>query len=159
MKAILKRKLKLTDKWILAQKLRIPKTQFAKHMKLKKNEDWSEDTSPLLRTGNKTTMEGVTETKFAAETKAWTIQRLLHPGVHPIISHQSQILLHMPARFYWKDPDIAVSCEARPVPGKRRSGCSESAIGWNTGPPESTQGAEGVCKPIGGTTIWTNQYP
>jgi hypothetical protein len=23
---------------------------------------------------------------------------------------------------------------------------------------ESTQGAEGVCNPIGGTTIWTNQY-
>jgi hypothetical protein len=24
---------------------------------------------------------------------------------------------------------------------------------------ESTQGAEGVCNPIGGTTILTNQYP
>ena len=24
---------------------------------------------------------------------------------------------------------------------------------------ESTQGAEGVCSPIGGTTLWTNQYP
>jgi hypothetical protein len=23
----------------------------------------------------------------------------------------------------------------------------------------STQGAEGICNPIGGTTIWTNQYP
>jgi hypothetical protein len=22
-----------------------------------------------------------------------------------------------------------------PVPGKYRSGCSQSAIGWNTGPP------------------------
>jgi hypothetical protein len=32
-------------------------------------------------------------------------------------------------------PDIAVSCEAMPVPGKCRSGCSQSAIGWNTGPP------------------------
>jgi hypothetical protein len=31
----------LTDKWILAQKLRIP---FAKHMKLKKKEDQSMDT-------------------------------------------------------------------------------------------------------------------
>jgi hypothetical protein len=35
----------------------------------------------------------------------------------------------------YKDPDIAVSCEAIPVPGKHRSGCSQSAIGWNTGPP------------------------
>ena len=31
----------LTDKWILSQKLRIPKIQFAKHPKLKKKEDQS----------------------------------------------------------------------------------------------------------------------
>ena len=37
--------------------------------------------------------------------------------------------------FCLKDPDIAVSCEAMPVPGKYRSGCSQSAIGWNTGRP------------------------
>jgi hypothetical protein len=24
---------------------------------------------------------------------------------------------------------------------------------------ESTQGAKGICNPIGGTTLWTNQYP
>ena len=30
-------------------------------------------------------------------------------------------------------PDIAVSCEAMPVPGKCRSGCSQSSIAWNTG--------------------------
>jgi hypothetical protein len=44
-----------------------------KHMKLKKNEDQSVDTLPLLRIGNKTPMKGVTETKFGAETKGWTI--------------------------------------------------------------------------------------
>jgi hypothetical protein len=44
-------------------------------------------------------------------------------------------LLHMPARFCWKDPDIAAACEAMPVPDKHKSGCSESAIGWNTRPP------------------------
>jgi hypothetical protein len=50
--------------------LRYPryKIQFAKRMKLKKNEDQSVDTLPLLRIGNKTPMEGVTETKFGAET-------------------------------------------------------------------------------------------
>jgi hypothetical protein len=41
-------------------------------MKLKKNEDQSVDTLPLLRIGNKTPMEGVTGTKFGAETKGWT---------------------------------------------------------------------------------------
>ena len=36
-------------------------------MKLKKNEDKSVDTLLLLRIGNKTPMEGVTETKIGAE--------------------------------------------------------------------------------------------
>jgi hypothetical protein len=40
--------------------------QFAKHMKLKKNKDQNVDTLPLLKIGNKTPMEGVTETKFGA---------------------------------------------------------------------------------------------
>jgi hypothetical protein len=68
-------------------------------MKLKKNEDQSVDTSPLLRIGNKTPMEGITEKKFGAEMKGWTIQTLPYPGIHPIVSHQMQTLLHMPARF------------------------------------------------------------
>jgi hypothetical protein len=63
----------LTDKWILTQKLRIPKLQVAKHMKLKKNEYQSVDTLFLLGIGNKTPMGGVTETKFGAETNGWII--------------------------------------------------------------------------------------
>ena len=93
------------------------------------------DTSFLLRWVNKIPMKRVTETKSGAKTKGWTIQRLPHPGIHPIISHQTQTLLHMPARFQLEDPDISVSCEAMPVPGKYRSGCSQSSIRWNTGPP------------------------
>jgi hypothetical protein len=42
-------------------------------MKFKKNKDQSVDTLPHLRIGNKTPMEGVTETKFEAVTKGWTI--------------------------------------------------------------------------------------
>jgi hypothetical protein len=38
-------------------------------MKLKKNEHQNVNTLPLLRIGNKTPMEGVTETKFGAVTK------------------------------------------------------------------------------------------
>jgi hypothetical protein len=38
-------------------------------MKLKKNEDQSVVNLPLLIIGNKTPMEGITETKFGAETK------------------------------------------------------------------------------------------
>jgi hypothetical protein len=38
------------------------------------------DTSILLRIGNKIPMKRVTETKFGAKTKEWTIQRLPHRG-------------------------------------------------------------------------------
>jgi hypothetical protein len=88
----------------------------------------------LLRMGNKLPMEGVTETKFGAETEGRTIQRLPHPGIHPIYNHQTQTLLHMPARVCWEDSDIALPYEAMPVLGKCRSGCSQSSSGWNTGP-------------------------
>jgi hypothetical protein len=43
------------------------------------------------------------------------------------IAYSSKILL--------KGPNIAVTCEAVPGPSKHRSGCSQSAIGWITGPP------------------------
>jgi hypothetical protein len=67
-------------------------------MKLKK-EDQTVDTSLLLRMGNNIPMEGVTETKFGAETEGKTIQRLSHPGIHPINNHKTQTLLHMSAQF------------------------------------------------------------
>ena len=65
-------------------------------MKLKKKEDQNVYTLFLLRMGNKIPMEGVTETKFGAETKGWTIKRLWRPGIYPIISLQTQTPLHMP---------------------------------------------------------------
>ena len=88
----------VTDKWILAQKLRICNIQFAKHMKLKKKEDQSVDTSFLLRMGNKIPMEGVTKTMCGAGTEGITIQRLPHLEIHPINNPQTQTLLQMPTR-------------------------------------------------------------
>ena len=102
----------LTDKWILAQKFRIPKIQFTDHMKLKKKEDQSVDTLILLRRGNKIPMEGVTETKCGAETEGKAIQRLPHLGIHPIYSYQTQTLLWMPTSACWQEPDRAASWEA-----------------------------------------------
>ena len=66
--------------------------QFAKHKKIKKREDQWIDTSFLLRIGNKIPMEGVTETKFGAETEERIILRLSHLGIHPIHSHQTLVL-------------------------------------------------------------------
>jgi hypothetical protein len=65
----------LTDKWILAQKLRI-----------------------LHRRGNKIPMEGVTEAMFRAETEEMTIQRLPDLGIQPINNHQIQTLWQMPTK-------------------------------------------------------------
>ena len=126
----------LTDMWILAQKLRIPKTQFTKHMKLKKKGEQSVNTSILLRRRNKILMEGVTETKFRAETEGTTIQKLPHLGIHPINNHQTQTLLQMPTKACWLEPDIAVSWGALLVSGKYRSGCSQSSIGQSTRSPQ-----------------------
>jgi hypothetical protein len=80
----------LTDKRLLAQKLRKPKIKFANNMKLKKKEDQSVDTWFLFRMGNKIPMNGVTETKFRAEPEGITIQSLSYLGFHPINSHQTQ---------------------------------------------------------------------
>ena len=123
----------LTDKWILAQTFRRPKIKFAKHTKLKK-EDQSVDTLNLLRRGNKIPIEGVIETKFRAKTEEKTIQRLPHPEIHPMNNHQTQTLLLMSESFCWQDPNIALSSESMTMPGKYRRGCSQSSIGWNTGP-------------------------
>jgi hypothetical protein len=43
--------------------------QFAKHKKIKNNEDQHVYTSFLLRIGNEIPMEGVTETTFGAKMK------------------------------------------------------------------------------------------
>jgi hypothetical protein len=59
------------------------------------------------------------------------------------IAYTSKILL--------KGPDIAVSCETVLGPSKHRSGCSQSAIGWITGPP--MEELEKVPKDLKGSAI------
>ena len=154
----------LTDKWILAQKPRIPKIQLPKHKKIKKKQDQSVDTSFLLRIGNKTPMEGVTETKFGAKTKGWIIQRLPHtmgpshnqPPNADTIAYASKILLKGP----WYSCLLWGFASAWQI-----QKWMLIVIYWmehrapNGGARESIQGAEGVCNPISGTAIWTYQYP
>jgi hypothetical protein len=53
----------LTKKWILAQKIGIPKIQFTNHIQLKKKEDQSINSWILLRMWNEIPLEGVTETQ------------------------------------------------------------------------------------------------
>jgi hypothetical protein len=60
---------------------------------------------------------------------------------------------------------MAVSREALPELYKYRSSCWQPTIRLSVGSPieilvrEITEGVEGVCNPIGRTTILTNQNP
>ena len=78
-------------------------------MKLKKKNDESVDTAILLRRENKKIMGGNIETKCGAETERKTIQIMLHLGIHPIISNQTQTLLLMPRSTCWQELDRVVS--------------------------------------------------
>jgi len=101
----------LTDKWILAQKLGIPKKEFTDHMQPKKKEDQNVDASVLLRRENKILMGRNIGTNSRAWTEEKVIQRLPHLGTHPICSHQAQSLLLMPRSACWQQPDMDISRE------------------------------------------------
>jgi hypothetical protein len=100
-------------------------------MKLKKNEDQSVDTLPLLRIGEQNT-HGRSYKVWSCDERMDHLETAIsrdpshnqHPNADTI-AYTSKIL----------DLDIAVSCETMPGPSKHRSGCSQSAIGWITGPP------------------------
>jgi hypothetical protein len=85
----------LTDKWILAEKLRIPKIQFTHYLKLKKKENQCVDAPVLHRRGDKILKGGNTETKFGTETERKATQKLPHLKIYPIYRHQTQTLLWM----------------------------------------------------------------
>jgi hypothetical protein len=116
-------------------------------MKLKKKEYQNLDTSFLLRVGNKIPMDGVIETKFGAEMEGRTIQRLSHQGSIPYITTKPKHYCIC----------LTTSCEVLPVPGKYRSGCSQSSIGWNSWSPmeelEKVPKELNGLQPIGGTAI------
>jgi hypothetical protein len=61
----------LMDKWILAEKLRIHKIQFAKHMNLKNKEDQSVDTLILLEVGTKYPWKELQRQSSEQRLKVW----------------------------------------------------------------------------------------
>ena len=86
----------LTDKWILALKLGIPKIQFTYQMMPKEEEEQSMDTVFLIRRRNKIPTEGDTETKCGEESERKTIQILPHLGIHPTYNYKTHTLFWMP---------------------------------------------------------------
>jgi hypothetical protein len=102
-----------------------------------------------------------TETKFGAKTKGWTIQRLTHPETHPINSHQTQTLLHNARQILMKGPCYSCLIWGYASAWQIQKWMLTVIYKMEHSAPngearESTKGAEGVCNPIGGTTIWTN---
>ena len=147
----------LTDKQILAQKLRLPKIQVAKHMKLKKKEDQSVDTSFLFRMGNKIPMEGATETVWSWDGRKDHVE--IAPSGDPYhnqppnvetIAYDRKILLTGP----WHSSLLWGYANTWQI-----QNWMLTVIYWmehrapNEGARESTQGAEGVCNPKVGTAI------
>jgi hypothetical protein len=65
-----------------------------------------------------TNIERKLQTDFFGKHPAKQMLKHLKKIIHPIYNHQTQTLLHIPERFCWQDPDMALSCEATPVPGK-----------------------------------------
>jgi hypothetical protein len=63
------------------------------HMKLKKKEDQSVNSSVLLRWGNKILTGRNMEIKCGAQTEGKAFQRLSHLGKHPIFGCPTWILL------------------------------------------------------------------
>ena len=124
-----------TDRWILAQKLGIPKIQFIDHVKLKKKEDHSVDTLVHLRSSYKIPTGGNTEIKFGTATEGKAIQWLFHLGIHSTYSYQTQTLLWMPTSACTQEPDVAVSWKPLSVPDTYKNGCWQLSIGLSTGSP------------------------
>ena len=152
----------LTDKWILAKKFKTSKIQFAKHMKLKKKKDQSVDTLLLLRMGNKI-QKG---RSYRDKVQSWDGRK----------DHPETALPGDPSHIQPSNPDTIAYARKILLTGPWHSSLlwiyawqvqkwMLTVIYWmehrapNEGARESTQGAKGVCNPIGGTTIWTNQYP
>ena len=103
-------------------------------MKLKKKEDQSVDTSFLLRMGNKIPMVGITETKFRAETEGRTTRVCATWGSIPYTTTKPRHYCICQKDFADRTLIELSLVRLCPVPGKYRSGCSQSSVGWNTGP-------------------------
>ena len=151
----------LIDKWILAQKLGIPKIKFTDQRKFKKTEDHNMDSLVLLRRGNKILMGGETKTKYGAKTKGKTIQRLPYLGFHPIQSPKPDTVLDTNKGLL---TGAWFGCLLRgPAYTWQIQRWVLSANHWTElnvpsgGARDRTKRAEGDCNPIGKTTIWTNQ--
>ena len=150
----------LTDKWILAQNLQITRIQFTDHMKFNKKEDQSVGASVLLRSWTKYTQEQIGR---------WSVEQRLKK--RPPRDCPTWVFIP----YTVANPDTIVNakkcmlkgawygCPLRsPVRVLQIQRQMLTANHWtehevrNRGVRERTEGVEGLCNPIGITTISTN---
>ena len=116
-------------------------------MKLKKDKDQSVDTLPLFRIGNKTPM--------SYRDKVWScVRRMNHleTAISRVPSHNqlpNADIIAYTTKILLKGTRYSCPCETMPGPSKHRSGCSQSAFGWITGPP--MEELEKLPKVLGGS--------
>jgi hypothetical protein len=156
----------LINKWILVQKprsLEYPSnnSQTTWNSRRRKTIVWI--LLPILEGGNKITMEGVTKTKCERDWRNDYLETD-SPGD--------------PSHIQSLNPDTTLDANKCLLTGDWYSSLLRgfdsasqiqrwmlTANHWtehripNEGARKRTQGAESVCSPIGGTTIWTSQYP
>jgi hypothetical protein len=117
----------------------------------------------ILEEGTKYSRKENTETKCGTETEGKTTQSLPHLGNHSMYRQQTQILLWIPRRL-----DDRSLIQLSPDNSARAWQIQRLMLAvnhWtehrvpNGGVTERTEEAEGVCNPIGRTTISTKETP
>jgi hypothetical protein len=151
-----------TDKWILPQKFRILKIQFTKHMKLKKKTKvWI--LHPFLEWGTKYLWKELQRQSLELRQKdgpCWVCSTWLSipssatKHKHYCISQQDFAKGLWYSCLFW---GYAGAWQTQKWRLTFRYWMDHRAP--NGGARECIQEAKGICNPIGGTTIWTNQYP
>jgi hypothetical protein len=118
----------------ISQKLRILKIQFEKHVrpKRRKTKLWILHSS--LEWGIKYPCRELQRQSWEQRQKEGS-SRDCPSWDSPHKQSPNPVTMQMPTRACLQEPNIAVSCEAQPLPGKYRSGCSQSSIGWSTRSP------------------------
>ena len=125
----------LTDKWILAQMLRIPKihSETTCSSRRRKTKVWV--LQSFLQGGANYSQEQIRRQSVEQKLKESPSRDCVTWGFITYTVTKKQILLCMPTSACWQEPDIAVTSEALTEPYKYRGRCLQPTNGLSTGPP------------------------
>ena len=125
----------LTDKWILAQKLRIPKIQFPHHMKSRRRKTKVWVLQSFLEGGTKYSREQIWRQSVEQILKERPSRDCATWGSIPYSVIKPRHYCGCQQVLVDRSLDMAVSWEALPEPDKYRGGCSQPSIELIMGSP------------------------